>query len=192
MWKIFFAMIFLKIFLPYILKDLDGSALALWQKWQREGFFEVVQFLEDSGIEYWIARDLVNQVHNGVIDDDMDHHDLDFHIHEDDKDTLREQLEKQGFLIEEEKRYKLQIRATDATIIEFVFLIDIDPRSDIYIQFSRRTCYISPKHLFGDKRVTIGDVEVPTPYPMDEYVECVCAKVDRESTGLPSLPETAA
>jgi hypothetical protein len=90
-------------------------------------------------------------------------------------------VEESDCSIEDKKRYKLQIQANDSTLFEFVFLIDIDPRAAICIQFSRRACYISPKRLSGDNKVKIGGVEVPAPYPLSEYVSCCCGKEDREA-----------
>jgi len=138
----------------------------------RKSFNTTIQLLDNNRIQYWLGRGLVEQVYQGIIDDDEVNHDIDFHILFKNKEPLLKILKTNQYIIKNVREYKIQILGKpDSRRIEFTFLKDDPSNESLYTHESKGISYPCPKKLFGSAQLKISGVNVFIPYPIDEYLK---------------------
>jgi hypothetical protein len=138
----------------------------------RSSFFDIVNFLNDNNFDYWVGHGLAEQISEGIIRDDDEKHDIDFHILSDDHLRLRRLLDENNYKVTQDLDYKIQILGKrDNRRIEFVFLFS---EGDFLSHQSKKKKFRCQKSVFDkNKEVLINKIKVKIPDHLSEYVRCL-------------------
>jgi hypothetical protein len=138
----------------------------------RPSFFEIISFLDKNDLNYWVGRGLIQMIAKKLIEDEPVNHDIDFHILYQDRERLIENLKLEGYKITDSKDYKMQILGkSDNRRIEFVFLFPEGNR--LLYHRDKGLKFSCPTELFGDEYVTITNIKVKVPSPLQDYLDCI-------------------